>query len=230
MILDGKCGTFNPLLLQCMRQNADRLKELVANKKLKQEQEKVEEWEMKNNYGGVLSEIKQTISIEEPEYMRLLYVDPLTEIYNRRYYKEYIQDILYVEAIVIIDVANLGCINNDYGQDVGDLVLQETAQALAGMIRRNDYLIRYGSDEFLIVFNNMNKSVFKARLEEIRQGFDALRLDGYPELRVSANIGGVYGTGKPEELFHMADKMLNEAKYTEKQIRVSFLDRTGDSV
>lgn len=156
--------------------------------------------------------------------MQLLYVDPLTKVYNRRYFKEYIRDISEIKAVALIDVDGLKQINDDYGREAGDLVLQRTAQMLLSLIRRNDHLIRYGGDEFLIGFNSMAKHAFGARLEEIRKSLDALTVDKYPRLHMSVSVVGIYGTGKPEELFNMAGNMLNESGKAQNKVTLYFPD------
>lgn len=228
MILEGKCGVFNPLLLQCLKEISGRLKALYENSALKQEEEKEQYMKGKSKSGNLLHQKKQGLALNQTEYMNLLYVDTLTEVYNRRYYKEYIRDLSDIEAVVIIDVKNLRQINADYGQNVGDFVLKSTAKKLLSLIRRNDHLIRYGGDEFLVVFSSMARHIFAARLEEIRQSLDMLMVDGYPQLQMTVNIGGVYGAGKMEELFRIADDMLKQSRCTEKQITISFLDGSKD--
>lgn len=225
MIAEGKCGAFNPVLLQCLNDISDRLKRLNANTGSgMQEIEKIRYMKEETSEAGLPRSIKQDLQLNQPGYMRLLYVDTLTDVYNRRFYKEHIQDLPSIEAAALIDVNRLNEINDEYGKDTGDLVLQRAAKTLLSLIRRNDYIIRCGSDEFLIIFGSMTKHTFGAKLEEIRQSFDELTVDGYPRLHVSISIGGVYGTGKPEELLNMADNMLNHSKYTKKQVTICFLD------
>lgn len=225
MIAEGKCGAFNPVLLQCLNDISDRLKRLNANTGSgMQEIEKIRYMKEETSEAGLPRSKKQDLQLNQPGYMRLLYVDTLTDVYNRRFYKEHIQDLPSIEAAALIDVNRLNEINDEYGKDTGDLVLQRAAKTLLSLIRRNDYIIRCGSDEFFIIFGSMTKHTFGAKLEEIRQSFDELTVDGYPRLHVSISIGGVYGTGKPEELLNMADNMLNHSKYTKKQVTICFLD------
>lgn len=224
MILEGKCGTFNPFLLQCLNGISGRLKKLYTDTNLEQDMEK-ERYIKDKSYNVKLFESNGMNVMQNPTaYMKLLYVDPLTNIYNRRYYKEYIQTLPNIEAVALIDVNYLEQINDNYGHDVGDLVLQHIAKTLLSLIRRNDNVIRYGSDEFLIVFSNMNKESFRLRLEEIRWSLDALEIDGYPQLQASVSIGGVYGEGEPEEFFDMVDKMLKQLECTKEQVSICFLD------
>ncbi len=224
MILDGKCGVFNPILLQCLTGISDRLKRACADTGLNQETEKVRYIKNETEHDRSSYLNKQDMPLAQPEYMQLLYVDPLTKVYNRRYFKEYIRDISEIKAVALIDVDGLKQINDDYGREAGDLVLQRTAQMLLSLIRRNDHLIRYGGDEFLIGFNSMAKHAFGARLEEIRKSLDALTVDKYPRLHMSVSVVGIYGTGKPEELFNMAGNMLNESGKAQNKVTLYFPD------
>lgn len=224
MILDGKCGVFNPILLQCLTGISDRLKRVCADTGLNQETEKVRYIKNETEHDRSSYLNKQDMPLAQPEYMQLLYVDPLTKVYNRRYFKEYIRDISEIKAVALIDVDGLKQINDDYGREAGDLVLQRNAQMLLSLIRRNDHLIRYGGDEFLIGFNSMAKHAFGARLEEIRKSLDALTVDKYPRLHMSVSVVGIYGTGKPEELFNMAGNMLNESGKAQNKVTLYFPD------
>lgn len=222
MILEGKCGVFNPILLQCLSAISDRLKKACTNIDLEPGVDKIQFDE--TDYSKASHTKKQAMPLAQPEYMQLLYVDPLTKVYNRRYYKEYIQDNFNIEAAALIDVNNLEQINADYGRKVGDLVLQRTAQQLLTLIRRNDHLIRYGGDAFLIGFSSMTKHAFGLRLEEIQKSFDALTIDGYPQLHMIINVGGIYGSENPKALFNMTEDILHQLKDAKKQVPVCYLD------
>lgn len=124
MILDGKCGVFNPILLQCLTGISDRLKRVCADTGLNQETEKVRYIKNETEHDRSSYLNKQDMPLAQPEYMQLLYVDPLTKVYNRRYFKEYIRDISEIKAVALIDVDGLKQINDDYGREAGDLVLQ----------------------------------------------------------------------------------------------------------
>lgn len=221
MILEGKCGAFNPLLLQCLNEISGRLKSVYENDNLSRNEEKAQ---YKKDDKETLHGEAHNKGGSQPGYMQLLYVDSLTHVYNRRYYKEYIQGLSNIEAVALINVNHFKRINDDYGDEVGDLLLQGIAQTLLSLIRRNDYVIRYAGDKFLVIFNNMSDEIFRARLEEIRQSLEALTIDGYPGLHVSVSVDGVYGTGESTEVFRMAEHMLSEPKCKKEQVTICFLD------
>jgi len=87
--------------------------------------------------------------------------DPLTDLYNRRYIFERLDE---MEAeysrtkrdfcISIIDLDNFKTVNDSYGHVVGDQVLKEFAGTLAASVRRCDLVGRYGGEEFIILSRN----------------------------------------------------------------------------
>lgn len=85
--------------------------------------------------------------------------DPLTGLYNRRKFEEFLdQEIargdryFHTFSIIMVDLDNFKFINDNYGHPVGDLVLKELSAFLASDLRRGDLLARLGGDEFALIF------------------------------------------------------------------------------
>nr|WP_330424872.1 GGDEF domain-containing protein [Lachnotalea sp. AF33-28] len=156
--------------------------------------------------------------------MQLLYIDSLTRVYNRRYYDEHFRGADDVQAMVVIDMDNFKHINDKYGHDVGDIVLQNIAQTILSCVRKTDAVIRYGGDEFVIIFFNIPADIFEKKLEKIRFSIDCITIDDYPELHMSVSIGGAYGIGTPKKLFKLADNMMYQSKNTKNKVSICFLD------
>jgi len=85
--------------------------------------------------------------------------DPLTGLYNRRKFEEFLdQEIargdrhFHTFSIIMVDLDNFKFINDSYGHPVGDLVLKELSAFLASDLRRGDLLARLGGDEFALIF------------------------------------------------------------------------------
>jgi len=89
--------------------------------------------------------------------------DPLTNVYNRRHFNQVIEQEIerskrysHPISFLMIDVNRFKEINDLFGHQVGDKVLQEVAKLLQGQVRESDTVIRYGGDEFLILLPETN--------------------------------------------------------------------------
>lgn len=102
--------------------------------------------------------------------------DALTNIYNRRYIFERLEQIseLYkrkrdIFSIAILDIDYFKNVNDTHGHPGGDYILQEFAKALKKSIRSSDILGRYGGEEFIIIFINSNKEDSYNIVDRIRK-------------------------------------------------------------
>ena len=145
-------------------------------------------------------------------YNRKLYVDPLTGAYNRQYYEEQLRELRGNDAVAMLDLDDFKSINDTRGHSVGDAALRAVIGAVIQCVRGTDEVIRYGGDEFLLVFRNIPRKAFAARLEQIRQTVENLTLEDQPNLRLSVSIGGVYRQGPVKERVQEADTLLYQAK------------------
>ncbi len=230
MILDGQCGAFNPVLLLCLQEISDTLKHELTFASSEKETNDIQNMRSKIDYDRLFSREKYTILSHKQRHLQLLYIDSLTNVFNRRYYDEHFQGEENIQAFVMIDVDNFKQINDTYGHNVGDIVLQSIAQTILSCVRKTDAVIRYGGDEFVIIFNSMPADVFEQKLERIRHSVDILKVDEYPEIHMSVSIGGAYGMGKPKELFKVADSMMYQAKITKNKAAIRFLDKEADDI
>lgn len=97
-------------------------------------------------------------------------VDPLTGIHNRRFYKEELKHLNILNAsthycIVMMDLDKFKGINDQYGHDIGDEVLIETATRLIPLIQNDELFVRWGGEEFLCIIKS------DEQLEQRIQGF-----------------------------------------------------------
>ena len=79
-------------------------------------------------------------------------------------------------------------------------------------IRESDTLIRYGGDEFLLIFPQISESVFYRRLSQLRDAVREIVLPDVPELRLDVSIGGVYRVAPMAEAIRQADRKMYEQK------------------
>ena len=134
-----------------------------------------------------------------------LFLDPVTDTYSRRYYETYRAHLEGMESIAFIDANRFKQINDSFGHPAGDAVLREIARAIKDCIRKTDILIRYGGDEFLLLFPKMSEEILERKMQEISEAVENIRIADYPELRLSISIGGVTGVHPITEAIRQAD-------------------------
>ena len=146
-------------------------------------------------------------------YNEKLYQDALTGVYNRRYYEDRIKKMTASVGVAMIDMDDFKIYNDTYGHNAGDLALITTVEAIRRCIRKNDTLIRYGGDEFLLVLQGISETMFRDKLKQIRTEIYNANVPTYSRLQLSASIGGVMSAGRTvEETVMEADKFMYLAK------------------
>ena len=146
-------------------------------------------------------------------YNEKLYQDALTGVYNRRYYEDRIKKMTASVGVAMIDMDDFKIYNDTYGHNAGDLALITTVEAIRHCIRKNDILIRYGGDEFLLVLQGISETMFREKLKQIRTEIYNANVPTYSRLQLSASIGGVMSAGRTvEETVMEADKFMYLAK------------------
>ncbi len=168
-----------------------------------------------NQRAHSIEQMKQVIS----EYNEKLYVDSLTEVYNRRYYDETLRAQCGLQAVAMLDVDCFKPLNDTYGHLVGDSALRLVAKTLTRCVRSTDVVLRYGGDEFLMVLRNIDRIQFQKKLEQIRQAVIEAKIPEHPEIRLTVSIGGTLLEGEMTEAVREADQLLLEAKKVKNTVR-----------
>ena len=143
-----------------------------------------------------------------------LYTDALTGAYSRRYYEECLRD-LHVDGlgVAIMDVDNFKLYNDLYGHNLGDAVLRTLVQTIHDTLRKEDRLIRYGGDEFLLILPRLNQSALSGYLRRLRKKIGVTDTPGNLNSRLSVSIGGVIANDETvQEALVRADRLLMLAK------------------
>ena len=112
----------------------------------------------------------------------------------------------------MMDVDRFKQVNDTYGHPVGDIVLREISAAIRATIRSTDILIRYGGDEFLLLFPQMREEYFNKKCADIQEAVRKIVLPEHPELELSVSIGGVCGVHPIDEAIRQADALMYENK------------------
>jgi len=118
-------------------------------------------------------------------------------------------------AIVVFDLDHFKNINDTYGHLVGDFVLIKVIQFVKNIIRRDDKVYRFGGDEFVIIFNRINKESIETITEKIRLKIENTKLkykDSILNLTISMGVACHIKNDSIESWLHRADKALYDSK------------------
>lgn len=157
-------------------------------------------------------------------YRELALKDHLTDSPNRRAILKYAENIFETElengamlSIAIIDIDYFKKINDAYGHDVGDNVLQAFATAFRNSIREQDRFGRYGGEEWLLVLSDSHAKIIEKLFKRIRKKLNDTDIDGFPSDKLITFSMGVAEYNpeldkKINDVINRADKKLYQAK------------------
>ncbi len=171
-------------------------------------------------------QIEQQLLHEKNKIEQLSITDPLTGLFNRRYYNKKVpSEILRAQnsqdwlSFVIIDVDDFKQYNDHYGHLNGDKQLIEFANVLKEQCQHvSDYCFRLGGEEFGVLFIGKSPQEAKSFVEQIRLAIESLQIE-HQYSRATDVITASFGlvtTNKPnyslEQLYETADAALYDAK------------------
>jgi diguanylate cyclase (GGDEF)-like protein len=121
--------------------------------------------------------------------------DPLTGLYNRKYLDDYIDKFIAqakrtqsTYGILMLDIDYFKMVNDTYGHDIGDKVIQALAEVLRSSIREADIAFRFGGEEFLVLLHNCTQDGLKEVGEKIRKTFEKQIIEATPSKRFSKTL------------------------------------------
>ena len=159
-------------------------------------------------------------------YQDKLYIDPVTGVYNRRYFEDEIRNMQNSAGVAMIDLDDFKLYNDIYGHDMGDQVLCIIADVIKDCIRKTDKLIRYGGDEFLLILSDMVRGTLRGKLLQIQEAIENATIPNCPRLKLTASIGGVISEdGQIDEAIAKADQLMYKAKDHKAQV-ITECDKT----
>ncbi len=157
---------------------------------------------------------EQTLTLPSPEDSATLYLqsvinglcelslkDPLTGLANRRHFRAVLDRSIDVVArsgepalLLMLDIDHFKKVNDTYGHQAGDQVLQAVANALAKCVRPVDTVARYGGEEFAVILPNCLTAFGDTVAERIRKTIQDMPIQISPgvSIQVTLSIGGAY--------------------------------------
>ncbi|GAA2510854.1 hypothetical protein Ahu01nite_071790 [Winogradskya humida] len=143
--------------------------------------------------------------------------DPLTGLANRRAMERLLEHGLGDRAIAMIDVDHFKNVNDTFSHPVGDAVLRHLGQILRTSCRAGDVAIRYGGEEFALLFHRAEDESVRAAAERVRAAVEDYDWNAVATgLAVTVSVGVATGSdaNTAAEALALADQRLYQAKRT----------------
>ena len=203
----------NITLLVSLRKKKEIKRAQVAKKNIKKLKKQINEAERDASEMSKKVKQFQTVALK----------DGLTGLYNRKAFDTRVKSALKAFnelgepfSIVLFDVDKFKEINDTFGHVAGDTILKKVSQCLMETFRKNDFIARYGGDEFVVVIEGLTKEMARERILNFRKNLRKRRFTSYAKgdvtLTVSAGITLVAEGDTPESLVNRADKAMYASK------------------
>lgn len=162
------------------------------------------------------------IYYDHEELKKLAMHDQLTGLHNRRYLQSYLtskirefHELNLTFGIAFLDIDDFKRINDTYGHDMGDTVLQMFAKTCQGSIRQSDLMVRYGGEEFVCIFTGITPDGLQQSAEKLRILIEssAVRTPD-SSISVTASIGAtmVVQSDDLDTIIKRADQLMYHSK------------------
>ena len=180
--------------------------------------------------GAALDEMAARLEANDAELQRVLaelreqaMTDPLTGLYNRRYFADALSRELVrsnrsggAVSVILMDLDFFKKVNDTWGHDAGDSVLKAIGGLIRRSVRGSDIAVRHGGEEFAMLLPQTSAKVALQRAEAMRREIEAMKVPyGSETIRVTASFGvaehGSLAAGAAELM-----KTVDEAMYAAK--------------
>lgn len=161
------------------------------------------------------------LEIEKQEFEALSTTDVLTGVMNRAGVQQFLQKLLESDVswkqmgVLVFDIDHFKKFNDQFGHDVGDLVLSQVAKIISQNIRQADIFGRWGGEEFVLVCPQIPEERLRELAEKLRAAIERSRFDSQGQsLKVTVSIGAttVDAHESFDAVFKRADTALYKAK------------------
>lgn len=129
-----------------------------------------------------------------------VYIDPVTGVYNKRYYVEKLSKMNNAAALMFADIKNFKRINENFGHQAGDDVLRQVAGVLRDVAAGKGDVLRYSGDDFVTVFFKATEEELSEIQKEMCRRVEALRFPELPGVQLKLVTAGTSIPGRVEEM------------------------------
>ena len=152
---------------------------------------------------------------------KLIIIDSLTGLYNRRYFDLYLEKTIPLSlridsplTLMMIDIDHFKKINDNYGHLCGDEALKHISEIIKRNVRNSDAYVRFGGEEFAIILPNTHLDEGQILAERIRKAVEQADFTYHNEnIHISISMGvSLYDGENVEDFIEKTDKALYSAK------------------
>jgi len=160
----------------------------------------------------------------EQRLRRYASTDLLTEVLNRRAGLDYLQEEMnlaeannFTLSVIFIDVNDLKSVNDNFGHQEGDKLLQQVSNVMQSSLRRNDMVVRLGGDEFLLILPQSDEEAAEKIWNRVREKLKQLSKSNDKDYEISVSHGSAeYSPDYKKSLDQLINKA-DHAMYEEKK-------------
>ncbi|MES9914031.1 MAG: GGDEF domain-containing protein, partial [Candidatus Sedimenticola sp. 4PFRAG1] len=161
--------------------------------------------------------------------------DHLTKIHNRLSFDELLDRIISKHnadeigvGLIMFDIDHFKRINDTFGHDVGDRVLQELVAVTQETTRRDDVLARWGGEEFMLMVSNINAQGIKRMADQLRQRISQHTFTTAGKVTVSCGVTLLTAKDSKESLLKRVDQALYHSKENGRNLTTLLHDELTD--
>jgi len=141
--------------------------------------------------------------------------DDLTSIFNKRYFDWYFKSFIdknRLGSIIFFDIDHFKKINDTYGHLAGDEILKQLCNTIKTFMRDEDTFVRWGGEEFIILFEDLNINIASQKADEIRKVVEKTKFFNNIEVTISLGVTNIIIDDTVDRVLKRVDKLLYIAK------------------
>lgn len=164
------------------------------------------------------------------ELARMAFVDGLTGLSNRQYIELKLRERLSASrlsangdfGVIKLEIGNLKEINDDYGEDIGNLALRVSGQTLLANIETGDTLGRWYGGRFIVLTSANRKSTLLNWATKLKVLLEQSTIPDYDEITLKVNVGGISQQGEdaPENVLYRLEGQLRKSRLAANNISI----------